>query len=76
MVPRTIVTFLSEIRFSGKPIAPFCTNEESRLGRSATDITKLCQRSTILKGLAVRGGDVKNAQNKVSELLREIGMTE
>ena len=45
-------------------------------GRSVTDITKLCPQSTILDGLAVRGGGVKNARNEVSEWLREIGMIE
>jgi flavodoxin len=73
-IPRPLVTFLSEYDFSGKTIVPFCTHEGSRLGRSVMDITKLCPRSTILDGLAVRGGDVKNAQNKVSEWLHKIGM--
>jgi len=57
-----------------KPFVPFCTNEGSRLGRSVTDITKLCPQSTILDGLAVRGGDVKNAQNEVHVWLRELEM--
>jgi hypothetical protein len=38
------------------------------------DIKKLCPQSTVLEGLAVRGGDVKNAQDEVSGWLREIGM--
>jgi flavodoxin len=58
-IPMPVATFLSEYDFSGKTIVPFCTNEGSRLGRSVTDITKLCPQSTILDGLAVRGGDVK-----------------
>lgn len=72
-IPMPVATFLSEYDFSGKTI-PFCTHEGSRLGRSVTDITKLCPQSTILDGLAVRGSEVKNAQNEVSEWLREIGM--
>ena len=75
-VPRPVVSFLSKCDSPGKTIAPFCTHEGSRLGRSVEDITRLCPRSTVLEGLAVRGGDVRNAQNKVSEWLRRIGMTE
>jgi flavodoxin len=75
-IPTPVATFLSEYDFSGKTIVPFCTHEGSRLGRTVTDITKLCPQSTILAGLAVRGRDVKNAQNEVSEWLRKIGMKE
>jgi flavodoxin len=73
-IPMPVATFLSEYDFSGKTIVPFCTHEGSSLGRSVMDIKKLCPQSTILDGLAVRGSDVKNAQNEVSEWLREIGM--
>ncbi|WXG42255.1 MAG: flavodoxin [Candidatus Freyarchaeum deiterrae] len=75
-IPMPVATFLSEYDFSGKTIVPFCTHEGSRQGRSVTDIKKLCPQSTILDGLAVRGGDVKNAQNEVSKWLRKIGMIE
>jgi len=72
--PRPIVSFLSKCDSPGKTIAPFCTHEGSRLGRSVEDIAKLCPRSTVLEGFAVRGGDVENALNRVSEWLRRIGM--
>jgi flavodoxin len=74
-IPMPVATFLSEYDFSGKTIAPFCTNEGSGLGRSVLDIRKLCPHSTILDGLAVRGSDVKKSQNEVSAWLREIGIT-
>jgi flavodoxin len=73
-VPRPIASFLSQYDFSGKTIVPFCTHGGSGLGRSVTDIAKLCPQSTILDGLAIRGGDVKNAKHKISEWLRELGM--
>jgi len=73
-IPMPVATFLSEYNFSGKTIAPFCTNEGSHLGRSAADIKGLCPQSTILDGLAVRGRDVKKAQSEVSEWLRELGI--
>jgi len=71
-VPAPVKAFLSEYDFSGKTIAPFCTHEGSGLGRSAADISKLCPKSALLNGVAIRGSVVKTAQNKVSEWLREI----
>lgn len=70
--PRPVFTFLSEYDLSGKTIAPFCTHEGSRLGRSVGDITKLCPKSEILEGLAVRGSAVKSAQADVVAWLRKI----
>ena len=74
-IPRPVATFLSKYDFSEKTIVPFCTHEGSRLGRSVTDIRKLCPQSTILEGLAVRGREVKTAQNEVFGWLRKIGIT-
>ncbi|HEX3046844.1 MAG TPA: flavodoxin, partial [Bacillota bacterium] len=71
-MPMAVFTFLEEYDLSGKTIAPFCTHEGSGLGQSVTDIAKLCPKSAILDGLAVRGRMVKNAQNEVSEWLRKI----
>ena len=68
-IPRPVVTFLSEYDLSNKTIAPFCTNEGSQLGRSVEDIKKLCPKSTVLSGIALRGSGVKNAQNDVSKWL-------
>ena len=73
--PAPVKAFLSEYDFSGKTIAPFCTHEGSGLGRSVTDISKLCPKSALLNGVAIRGSVVKTAQNKVSEWLREIKIT-
>jgi flavodoxin len=74
--PAPVLTFITENDLSGKTIAPFCTHEGSRLGRSVGDIKRLCPKSTVLDGLAVRGTYVKQAQTEVSEWLREIGMME
>jgi len=74
-VPRPVATFLTEYDLSGKTIAPFCTHEGSGLGRSVADIRKMCPQSTVLEGLAIRGGEVKHAKDSVAGWLREIGMT-
>ncbi len=74
-MPMPVFTFLEGYDLSGKTIAPFCTHEGSGLGHSITDIKKACPKSTVLDGLAIRGGDVKNAQDAVAGWLCEIGMT-
>lgn len=72
-IPMPVATFLSEYDFSGKTIVPFCTHEGSGLGQSVTNIKEHCPQSTILDGLAIRGSDVKKAQNEIFEWLRKIG---
>lgn len=67
-------TFLSEYDLSGKTLALFITHEGSRLGRSMDDLRGFCPRSTILEGLAVRGGDVDSAQGDVTRWLKDIGL--
>jgi flavodoxin len=74
-VPAPVRVFLSECDLSGKTIAPFCTHEGSGLGRSVADISKLCPKSTLLEGVAIRGSAVKTAQSKVSEWLKKIKIT-
>ena len=69
-MPMPCFTFLEKYDFSGKTIIPFCTHEGSRLGRSVRDITRLCPKSTVLEGLAVRGSSVKSARDDVAEVVR------
>lgn len=71
-IPRPVASFLSKCDSSSKTIVPFCTHEGSRLGRSVEDIARLCPQSKVLEGLAVRGTNVKKAQNEVSDWLQKI----
>lgn len=73
-MPMPVFTFLEEYDLSGKTIVPFCTHEGSGLGHSVSDIKKTCPSSTILDGLVIRGGDVRNAQDEVSGWLQGLGM--
>jgi flavodoxin len=73
--PAPIRTFLSEHDFSGRTIVPFCTHGGSGLGRSATEISKLCPKSTVLDGIAIGGRDVQAAHDTISEWLQRIKTT-
>jgi flavodoxin len=71
-MPMALFTFLEKYNFSGKTVVPFTTHEGSGFGSSIQDIKKLCPRSNILDGFAVRGSSVKRAQNDVTAWLRKI----
>jgi flavodoxin len=71
-IPAPVATLLSEGDFTGKTIAPFCTHEGGGPGRSVSDISKLCPKSTILEIIAIRGREVTSAQNEVSGWLRKV----
>ena len=73
-MPMPVFTFLEAYDLSGKTIVPFCTHEGSGLGRTMTDIKKTCPHATVLDGLAIRGGEVRNAQGEVSGWLQGLGM--
>jgi len=73
-MPMPVFTFLEGYDLSGKTIAPFCTHEGSGLGHSIADIEKACPHSTVLNGIAIRGGEVKNAQDVVAGWLRTVGV--
>ena len=67
-----VTTFLSELDLSGKTVVPFCTHGGGGKAGCFTDIEKLCPKSTVLDGLAVSGGNAKNAKTNVEKWLREI----
>jgi flavodoxin len=73
-MPMPVFTFLEGYDLSGKTIVPFCTHEGSGMGRTVSDIKKTCPQSMVLDGLAIRGGDVKNAHEEIAGWLKEIGM--
>ena len=74
-IPMALSAFFETYDLSDKTIIPFCTHEGSGLSKSVGDIKKLCPRSNVLQGLAIRGGSVKSAQNELSAWLNKLGIT-
>ncbi|WP_296320757.1 flavodoxin [Treponema sp. UBA3813] len=68
-MPQAVFTFLESGDFSGKKILPFCTHEGSGMGRSESDIKKLCPKAIVAKGLAVNGSSCHNAEASVKKWL-------
>lgn len=69
-MPMAVFTFLEQYNFSGKRIAPFCTHEGSGLGSSERDIKNLCPGAIVVPGLAIRGGEVGQADRLIKEWLQ------
>lgn len=67
-----VATFLSECDLAGKTVAPFCTHGGGGAGRIASDIARLCPRSTVLQPFEVYGGGAADTQARVSVWLRRI----
>lgn len=73
-MPMAVFTFLEKHDFSGKTILPFCTHEGSGMGRSESDIRKLCPGAKVSRGLSIRGGSVQRAESDIAAWLRESGV--
>ena len=61
-MPMAVCTFLESVDLTGKVIKPFCTHEGSGMGRSESDIAKLCPGAKVERGLAISGSAVQNAR--------------
>lgn len=69
-----VATFLSGHDFPGKTIVPFITHEGSRMGRSVSEIKKLCPSATVSDGFSIRGSSVKTAGEDVRKWLQQADM--
>jgi flavodoxin len=68
--PMAVFTFLESYNLAGKTIIPFCTHEGSGLGKSIEDIKRICPGSNVLKGLPIRGSQVRNAHDEIISWLQ------
>lgn len=66
-MPMAVFTFLEHFDFTGKMIKPFCTHEGSGMGSSVSDIKRLCPAAQVESGLAIQGGSVQKAENKIQQ---------
>lgn len=60
-MPMAVWSFLEHFDFAGKEIHPFCTHEGSGMGRSESDLRKLCPDASIVKGLPIHGAEAAKA---------------
>ena len=70
-MPMPVWSFLEGKDFNNKRILPFCTHEGSGLGKSESDIKKLTSGAEVLKGLAINGSEVNNAEKQIKKWLED-----
>ena len=68
--PRIVSTFLSAYDFSNKKIRPFCTNDEGTFGISLLEMQGTLKNADISDGLAIRGVDVRNADERIEAYVK------
>lgn len=73
-MPMPVFTFLEKYDLTDKIILPLCTHEGSGMGRSESDIKKLCPNSKVLKGMAIRGGNVNDSEKDIADWLKNINI--
>ena len=65
--PMIMYTVFENNDFSGKKLVPFSTHEGSGLSGFDRKLAAACKDARVLEGLAVRGNDCQNRQDKVKE---------
>ena len=66
-MPMQVFTFLEHFDLTGKTIKPFCTHEGSGMGRSESDIRRLCPGARVEKGLAILGSAAAEAGSALKQ---------
>lgn len=69
--PMPVYSFLESREWSGKTIYPFCTHEGSGLGSTPDNIAKAASGATIENGLAVRGTDAQQNDDKTRRAVNQ-----
>lgn len=70
-MPVAVWAFLEHFDFTGKAIRPLCTNEGSGMGRSESDIRRLCPGALLGEGLSIIGGEVHRARPAIKRWVTE-----
>ncbi|MFC7265757.1 flavodoxin [Streptomyces lutosisoli] len=73
--PMIMSTFTEKFDFRGKTVFPITTYAMSGLGTTERDYAASCPGATIGEGLAVRGEEVRDADDAVRSWLRRIGLS-
>ena len=64
-MPTIVMTFLESYDFTNKHIYPICSHEGSGMGRSESNLKKLCPNSIVHKGLSIHGSHVGECRQQL-----------
>ena len=70
-MPMAMFTFLEGSDLAGKTLLPFCTHEGSGMGRSESDLKRLCPAADVRGGLAIRGSAAAQSKPAVEQWLKK-----
>ena len=71
-MPMAMFTFLERYDLSGKRIVPFCTNEGSGMGKSESDLKKICKDAKVERGLSIHGAEAAGSRSKVESWVKKL----
>lgn len=71
-LPQAILTFVEEYDFSGKTVIPFCTYEDSGIGRTVEVLEEKLPDSTLLKDFSLAEKDLETADEDIKQWLSEL----
>ena len=64
-MPTIVMTFLESYDFTNKHIYPICSHEGSGMGRSESNLKKLCPNSIVHKWLSIHGSHVGECRQQL-----------
>ena len=70
-LPMPMYTFLESHDWSGKTVVPFCTHEGSGLSGTEATLRKICEGTTVKKGLAIRGATAQSNKSAVKKSVED-----
>lgn len=74
--PMPLVSLLERLDFNDKIIKPFVTHEGSKQANSINDLNELCKGATIMDALVIKGSDVLNTNDIISNWINVSGENE
>lgn len=72
-MPRVVMNFVEQAKFSDKTVIAFCTHGGSGLGSSPADIRSVHPRADVRAGLAVPGVEIEQADEEIRSWLASLG---
>ena len=70
-LPVAVLSFVEGLDWTGKTVHPFCVHDGDGMGRSETELRRLCPTARVLEGLSLYGGDIRHSLTDIQDWLDE-----
>lgn len=68
-LPVAVLSFVEGLDWTGKTIRPFCVHDGDGMGRSETDLRRLCPAARVEEGLPLYGGNIRRSLTAIEDWL-------